>query len=341
MLNKSLPSHPDEGLGSGGHMYRAASESVAYPTITPAKTAPFSHFLRRKKPSVEDALPPPTPPKDTPTFVAQSAMPRRRGDPSELPYYVYHLPKDSTDYNHNPDYIQGSNVQTRSSVGSDVVHITHDDSDTVVIEPQRPTALEAKWRAEPFAITDPAERARRRTEAKKHQEEQERRAIEEEKERQRVHKLNKQAIMEREREEEFLRKVQLDKELRDATTERGRRERALKEEEETRAWQANEKKRIDKERKAEEARKLEEWRVGEQRRSEELMRRKGEEIQRKEKERKARVKVIEAKIRKGSTTEMVTGWVTVQTSDTLTLMWRRRYFKFVGSQMFLYRTPKV
>jgi len=226
-------------------------------------------------------------------------------------------------------------------VGSDVVHISHDDSDIVVIEPQRPlTALKTKWAAEPFAILDPAERAQRRSDAKRHKEEEEKRAIEEEKERQRLLKLRKQAIMEQEREEEFLRRIQLDKELRNATTERVRREKAIKEEEEMKAREANEKKRVDRERKTEEARKLEEWRTGQQRRSQEMMKQKEEEIVRKERERKARLKIVEAKIRKGSTQEMMTGWVTVQTSDALTLMWRRRFFKFEESTMSLYRTPK-
>jgi MAP7 domain-containing protein 1 len=225
---------------------------------------------------------------------------------------------------------------------SDVVHVTHDESDMVVIEPQRPpTVLEPKWAADPWAPNDPAERARRRSEARRQQEELEKKTVQEEEERQRVLKLKKQAIMEQEREDEFLRKVHLDKELREATNERVRRERAIKEEEEMKAWETAEKKRIDRERKVEEARKLEEWRVEKQRRSQEIARRKEEEIQRKERERKARVKVVEAKIRKSSTTELMAGWVTVQTSDALTLMWKRRYFKFVGTEMSLYRSPKV
>ncbi|KIM74679.1 hypothetical protein PILCRDRAFT_698858 [Piloderma croceum F 1598] len=211
----------------------------------------------------------------------------------------------------------------------------------VVIEPQRPpTMLETKWAAEPFMITDSAERARRRSEARRQQAEEDRKAVQEEEERQRKLKLKKQAIMEQEREDDFLRKVQLDKELRDAAAERMRREREIKEEEQARAWEVAEKKRIDKERKAEEARKLEQWRVEEQKKSQELLKRQEGEIQRKEMERKARVKIIEAKIRKSSAAELMTGWVTVQTSDALILTWKRRYFKFVGSKMFLYRTPK-
>jgi len=343
MLNKSLPSHPGE---ASGHILRVVSEAVAYPPATPAKTGPFSHFLRRIKPSVEDAAPPPpTPPKDTPIFAPQSSPPdvsHSRRDSSELAYYVYHSPKNSIDYKRSHDYAQGLSRPRQSSVASDIMHITHDDSDMVVIEPQRPpTALETKWAAEPFAILDPAERARRRSETKRHQEEEEKKAIEEEKERQRLLKLKKQAVMEQEREEEFLRRIQLDKDLRNATAERMRREKEIKEEEEMKAWATNEKKRMDKERKAEEARKLEAWRAGEQRRCQEMMKRKEDEIQRKERERKARLKIVEAKIWKGSSDEMMTGWVTVQTSDSLTLMWRRRFFKFIGSAMLLYRSPKV
>lgn len=337
MLNKSLPSFPGEGVGSGGRSYRSVSESVAYPSVTPSKSGPFSHFLRRKKASIEDALPPPTPPKDNSTFAPQAPPPNESlhhaGDSSELPYYVYHSPQNSADCNQS---------RPRRSSVPDVMHITHDESDMVVIEPQPPaTNLETKWAAEPSVITDPAERARRRNEARIRQEEGERKAIREEEERQRLLKLKKQAIMEQEKEDEFVRKVLLDKELREATTERVRRERAIMEEEKVRVWEASEKKRLDKERKAEDARRLETWRVEEQRRSQEVLRRKEEETERKERERKARVKVIEAKIRKNSTAEMMSGWVTVQTSDALTLMWKRRYFKFMGSRMALYRTPKV
>jgi hypothetical protein len=335
MLNKALPSHPTEGSGSGGHIHRSVSESVAYPTAvsppTLTKTGGFSHFLRkRKQNSVDDTPPPPTPPKDSQVYPSG-------GISGENPL-SRHSPQSSYDYSHNYEPFG----RQRGNSTSAVIHITRDELDMVVIEPQRPpTALEAKWASEPAVITDPTERARLRNEAKRQKEEEERRAMEEEAERQRVIKLNKQIIMEQEVEEQRLRKAMLEQELRRANTERMKREQELKEEDELRQWESAERRRLERERRGEEARRLEELRIGEQRKSEELVRRQEEDRERRERERKARIKVIEAKIRKEKTAETMTGWLTVQNSDSLTLMWRRRFFQFVGSKICLYRSPKV
>lgn len=351
MLNKALPTHPSGGISSGSaHMHRSASESIAYPAPPPisSKTGSFSHFLRRKKfGGIDDSTPPPpTPPKDPQVFSPQfspQSQPRshHREDSSDGAYLAYHSHHHDYDNTQVHDNIHDSS-RGRGNIISDVIHITREESDMVVIEPQRlPTALEAKWANEPYKIADPAERARRRIEAKRQKEEEERQAVEEEAERQRLLKLRKQATLEKEMEEECLRKAMLEKEVKEATAARMRRERQMEEEEEIRAREAAEKKRVDKERRTEEVRRLEEWRTEKQRRSEEMVRRKEEEIETQEKERKARVKMVEAKIRKDSTTEMMTGWVTVQTSDALALMWRRRFFKFVGSTMYFYPSPKV
>src|ERR1700735_3359584 len=104
MLNKSLPSHPDDG---GGYIHRSVSESVAYPPASPTKSGPFSQFLRRKKASVENALPPPIPPKDTPPLAPQDQPSNVPLHSSELPYYSYHSPKNSTEFNQGHSYTQG------------------------------------------------------------------------------------------------------------------------------------------------------------------------------------------------------------------------------------------
>lgn len=353
MLNKALPSQP---IGSAGHMNRSVSESFGYssPTTTP-KMGSFSHFLRRKKYGsvmVDSDRPPPTPPKDSQTTTSQFSSgysppeiysepePEPLSDPEESAYLAYHSPKSSHDFDQSQYHAQERRLRRKSV--PDVVHITRDESDMVVIEPQRPSmTLEARWAAEPFAISDPAERARRRNEAKLLKEEAERRAVEEEAERQRLLKLKKEAMFKQEREEELQRRAMLDQQLKEATAERIRREREMEEEEQMKAWETAEKKKADKERRAEESRRLEEWRIAEERRKEEMKREREQERQRKEQERITRVKAMGAQIRKNSTAEMTTGWVTTQSSDALVLTWRRRFFSFVGTTMYFYRSPKV
>lgn len=333
-LDKALPSHPIEATDDVRSLHRSVSESVAY--SPPIKTGAFSYFLRRKKQnSLDDTQqqPPPTPPKDTQVLTARPNSREQVRSPR-------HSPHNSYDYTQGHGHADAIGRSRGSSV-SGVIHITHDELDMVVVEPQQPNALETKWASEPFVIIDPAERARRRSEAKRLKEEEERRAVEEEAERQRIIKLNKRAIMEQEIDDQRMRKMMLEQELKRANAERLRKERELKEEEELKNWEAAERKRLDRERRTEEAKRLEELRIGEQRKSEELVRRQEEYREKKEKERKARIKVVEAKIRKERTVDMMTGWLTVQNSDSLNLVWRRRFFKFEGSRMCLYRSPKV
>ena len=313
----------------------------------------FSLFLRRKKDGdvvVEDDIPPPIPPKDSQTTTSQFSTgysppeiyspPEPLSDPDESAYPAYHSPKSSRDFDPGQHHAPERRI-LQTSV-SDVIHITRDESDMVVIEHQQPSlTLKAKWAAEPFAITDPAERAKRRIEAKLQKEEEERKTVEEEAERQRQLKLKKEALFKQEQEEQLQRRAILDKQLKEAAAERVRREREMEEEEEIKAWEAIQKKKADKERRAEESRRLEEWRIAEERRKGEIIKEKEHERLRREQERMVRVKAMGAQIRKNSTAEMASGWVTTQNSDALVLTWRRRFFSFVGTTMYFYRSPKV
>ena len=313
----------------------------------------FSLFLRRKKDGdvvVEDDIPPPIPPKDSQTTTSQFSTgysppeiyspPEPLSDPDESAYPAYHSPKSSHDFDPGQHHAPERRIPQTSV--SDVIHITRDESDMVVIEHQQPSlTLKAKWAAESFAITDPAERAKRRIEAKLQKEEEERKTVEEEAERQRQLKLKKEALFKQEQEEQLQRRAILDKQLKEAAAERVRREREMEEEEEIKAWEAIQKKKADKERRAEESRRLEEWRIAEERRKGEIIKEKEHERLRREQERMARVKAMGAQIRKNSTTEMASGWVTTQNSDALVLTWRRRFFSFVGTTMYFYRSPKV
>ena len=346
--------NPSQSVSSAGQISRSVSESIGHSSLTTTpKMKSFSLFLRRKKYSnvvVDDDIPPPIPPKDSQTTVSQFSYgysepeiysePEPLSDPDESACLAYHSLKNSHDF--DPSQHRAQERRLRRTSIPDVVHITRDESDMVVIEPQRPSlTLEAKWAAEPFAILDPAERARRRNEAKMQKGEEERKAVEEEAERQRQLKLKKEALFKQEQEEELQRKAMLDKQLKEATAERIQREREMEEEEQIKAWEAVQKKKADKERRAEESRRLEEWRIAEERRKEEMIKEKEHERLRRERERMARVKAVGAQIRKNNTAEMTSGWVTTQNSDALVLIWRRRFFSFVGTTMNFYRSPKV
>lgn len=345
MFNKALPNYPPNLADHShiGHMNRSVSESVAYSPST--KRSGFSIF-RRKKGSSEGpslALPPPTPPKDI-VYTPQPSTPVRYqpgSDSDNSPIYVpYHSPHNSSDH-HREDESTRVLAHYRGQSTPDIIHFTHDEADLVVIEPYRSPALEAKWAAEPFAIADPAERARRRMEARRRKEDEDRRATEEEGERQRLLKLRKQAILDQEEEEQLLRHAQLEHEMRQATAERLRRVHAEQEEEALKALEDTERKRVAKERRADHARQLEEWRVEEQKRKENMERRKQQDILSRDHERKARIRAVEMKIRKNSTSEMVTGWLSVQVSDAPVLQWKRRFFKVSDGNLAFFRGPQV
>ncbi|KAF7971272.1 hypothetical protein HWV62_21510 [Athelia sp. TMB] len=324
-------------------MSRSVSESVAY--SPPSKRSGFSIFSRRKKNSSEGpstTLPPPTPPKDKP-YTPQPLPQVTHGD-SEFaevyPAYVaYDSPHNSSEY-HREDPSTHVLAHYRGQSTPDIIHFTHNEADLVVIEPYRSPALEAKWAAEPFAVADPAERAKRRMEARRKKEEEERRAVEEEDERQRLLKLRKQAILDQEEEEELMRRSQLEHEMRQATAERVRRVQAEQEEEAMKAWELAERKRVARERRADHTRQLELWRAEEQKRKENIQKRKEEGLIMKDSARRARIQAVEMKIRKNSTTEMVTGWLSVQVSDAPVLQWKRRFFKVSGSNLALFRSPQ-
>lgn len=341
MLNKALPNYPPISIANhSGHIHRSASEPVAY--FPPRKPSGFSFFSRRKRSSTEKEAPPPTPPKDVVPYTQQwpsRARPRNDSAEQVYPAYVgYHYNSDDYPREHDYDYVPSQHYGESTP---DVAHLTHDESDMVVIEPYRSHTLEARWAAEPFAISDPAERARRRMEARRRKEKEERRAAEEEEERQRLLKLRKQAIMDQEKKEMLMRQTQLEHEMREATAERTRRAQAEREEDVLKVWEAAERKRISKERRADVTRRLEQWRAEDRRRNELIKRTKEDEISRKEGERKAQIRAMEIKIRKDSTSEMTTGWVSVQVSDAFVLQWRRRFFKFSESNLAFFRGPQV
>ncbi|KII85770.1 hypothetical protein PLICRDRAFT_44171 [Plicaturopsis crispa FD-325 SS-3] len=345
---KALPSNPPSSSTHSTPIRRAASEQQQPRTespATPSKTGMFSNFLRRKKtlpdtpPPISTApppasaparveAPPPTPPKDKTSFT------RARGaSTAEAPVYA-------------PP--QHDNNRYRAQSLAEFGGRPSDGEDFVVIAPMTlpsqhaSSHIRSKWGSESPAPLDPQEKARRRLEAQRRREEEEREAVREEEARQARIKREKAEVLRLEQEEERKRREILEEELRHAAAERRRKEREIKEAEEKRMRELQEKRRIDKERRLEEGRRMEQWRRDQQRVAEEAERRKEALRKQVEEDRKARIKEVEAKVKKtrwgsGPGVEMA-GWASVQTDESLT--WRRRYFKFSGSQCFFYRSPQ-
>jgi len=194
------------------------------------------------------------------------------------------------------------------------------------------------WRKETSVVSDPEEKARRRIEAQRRVEIEEEEALREEAERQARLKFEKQELLREAEREDMRRKAILEEELRLATAERLRKERQAKVDEELRLQELRERKRVEKEKRLEDSRKLEEWRREQVSVAEELARRKDSAKRQAEMERQTRIKLMQTQV-KGHlrAASLVTGWVTLQTNDSS--VWKRRFFKFTGSQILFFKSP--
>ncbi|KAF7356725.1 ADF-H domain-containing protein [Mycena venus] len=247
-------------------------------------------------------------------------------------------------------------ITTRHRSNSDYTVVNHRDSsssdEVVVVKPESPApgpapprspgikkrsvTMPSKWNSEPI---DPAERARRRERLQRERELEEQQAIEEEAQRQRQLKMQKETLLREQEEEEEQRRVSIENELKRATAQRRRREELERREEERKQRELEQKKRAARERRMEEHRRLEEWRK-EQAAQAEKAAQLAEQVRRKEEEeRKKKIQLASSKIKSTKADlDLVTGWVTMQAGDSL--VWRRRYFKFIGSTVFFYRSQK-
>ncbi|KDR67941.1 hypothetical protein GALMADRAFT_257443 [Galerina marginata CBS 339.88] len=312
--------------------FTATYAPQALPDIPPVPPLPakggsrFTNFLRRKKnitEGLESDLPPPTPPKDRNIFPVQLS------NSTPLPSIPYPAVR-----------------RQRSRSMSDFAVISHvkGSQDLVVEQEQDEQAnvftlpLRGKWAHEATLPNDPAERARRRRELQLQREKEEREALEEEAERQRRIKLEKEELIKQEVEEEARRKAEVEQEIRRITAERKRRERLEQEDDEQRRRSLEDRRKVDRERRLEEHRRLEEWRK-EQAKKEEAAARQAEAAKRREEaERKKKIQQAEAKAKGTAAESELTGWITVQSKDGLS--WKRRFYKFAGKTVFLYRSPK-
>ncbi|KAF8972610.1 hypothetical protein BDZ97DRAFT_1913112 [Flammula alnicola] len=306
------------------------------PNIPPVPPLPkggslFTSLLRRRKKTddplddMEGALPPPTPPKDKGLFNVQ---------PIALSHSSPAGP--STKY--------GNLHHQRSRSWSDFAVISHvRGSDEVIIEPDRDEPLHSytiqprgKWSLE--IPRDPVERARQRRELQLQREREDQAALIEEAERQRQLKMQKEEFERQEREEEVRRKAEVEQEIRRITAERRRREQLEREEDERKREELEERKRLDKERRLEEHRRLEEWRKEQAKKGEAAARQVAEAKRREEAERQKKIQQAEAKVKRTKEESELTGWITIQSKDCLS--WKRRFYKFVGSTVFIYRSSK-
>ncbi|KAJ7623383.1 hypothetical protein FB45DRAFT_925433 [Roridomyces roridus] len=316
---------------------------------TPSKGSVFSLLRRKKKPEAElavqpfdlhiddseDAPPPPPPPKDRVrrSFSYQPPTQFRDEPPAPLPMSRAPPPRPlpqpvTTHHRSNSDY---SVVSRRSSSSDEVVVVRPDPPPRSPGIKKRSATLPSKWMPD---TVDPADRLRRRMEAQRQRELEEEEALAEEVERQARIKAEKATFLREQEAEEAARRIAVEQELERATALRRQREAREQEEEDRKKRELERKRRADRERRMEEHRRLEEWRNQQAAQAEEAawlaeQTRKKEEV-----ERKKRIQQAGAKI-KNATTELVTGWVTMQAGDSL--VWRRRYFRFVGSTVFFHK----
>ncbi|KAJ7050473.1 hypothetical protein C8F01DRAFT_1178512, partial [Mycena amicta] len=324
-----------------------ASSSSPPPSKGPGTM--FSSLLRRKKKTesesdfsaiepfnihLSEEAPPPPPPKDKdqmkrsgPETPSKPAAVSRPTPSRPLPQPIATRPRSNSDYT----------VVSRSSSSSDEVIVARPE----ISAPRSPaikkrsTTLPTKWHNE---IMTAEERARRRMELQRQREIEEEAALEEEAERQRLIKQQKEALLKELDEEEAQRRVSLEKELKFVAAKRRQREQLDRLEDERKQRELEEKKRIDRERRLAEHRRLEQWRkqqavhAEEESRLAELSRRKETE------DHKKKIQQVAAKLKNAKDPDLFSGFVTMQNGDSL--VWRRRYYKFVGSTVFFYRSPK-
>lgn len=195
-----------------------------------------------------------------------------------------------------------------------------------------------KW-ARKVAIPDPEERARQRRDLQLQMEIEEQALAKEEVERQRRLKLEKEMVLRQEKEEEVRRLAEVEQELSRIRLERRRREQLEKEEEERRRRELEDRKQHHRKRRMEEHQRAEEWRRQQAHKVEAAAREAAEIRQREEGKRRERIQLAEAVVKQTKGEKDMTGWITMQSRDTV--LWRRRYFKFVGSTMLLYGSAKV
>jgi hypothetical protein len=293
----------------------------------------FSHILRRDKKAAQsfEDTPPPTPPKDSGRFSDDK--------PRSLDRSTVHAPVVSPRITPAYDVLEPAQPDSLS----DFSVIAHSlDTNTTIMtrasNTQRQTLpFRSTTSAEIQLALDPAEKARRRIESERARVLEEKEALKAEAERQARLKREKQETLRREEEDAERRRIVLQEEVRQLTAERSKKGRDISEAEKQRSRELAEMKRIEKERRMEESKRLDMWRKEQARLADDLVKRKEHDRKRAEEERRRRI-ALAARNAKANES-CATGWVTIQTNESL--VWRRRFFKLVGTTIYLYRSPEV
>ncbi|KAL0579278.1 hypothetical protein V5O48_002732 [Marasmius crinis-equi] len=303
----------------------------------------FSNILRRKQKDKyfqsddEFGLPPPPPPKDKGNYNPQ---PHTR---------IFSAPVHSSTYTPTakaqpiPNMIPLARRTSMSDLVSEFAVISHEEVITKPPPRQDPVPfvipLEKKWIPESTFIPDPEERARRRRLMQEQREREEEEAMRAEEERQARIKHEKEEMLLREQEEERQRRASLDEELRRARAERRLREEREKEEDLRKKRQIEARRRADRERRQEEHRKQEKWRQEQAQLALEAEARNAQARKRGEAERKQTIQqMVEVVKKEAKGGHLLDGWVTLQTSESV--VWRRRYFRLIGSALLFYRNDQ-
>ncbi|KAG6841083.1 hypothetical protein C0991_001991 [Blastosporella zonata] len=255
---------------------------------------------------------------------ASSSNVHGHGHPDEFGYAPYH----QNPYQNQPNqsvYLGQSHPGQKQGYDEPVVHSM-----------SMPAGLRGKWTTEPL---DAAERLRRRQEELRQRQKEDGEAQKEEARLKEVRRLRKEKELMELAEAEAQRRANIEEEVQVLATVRRRKERLEKEEEERKRLEIEERKRVDRERRLEEHRRLEEWRKEQARMAEESARRAEEMRKREEFERKKKIEVAEAKVKRNHNVDsLISGWVSMQTNDSL--IWKRRFYKFIGTAVYFYRSPK-
>ncbi|KAH0582596.1 hypothetical protein H2248_010525 [Termitomyces sp. 'cryptogamus'] len=378
--NKGLPDPFKSNVFAIEPVRRAASEpqSTSLPSsIAPpmAKSASmFTSLIRGRKKKldsvddtegqalneayVHDPPPPPAPPKDKATFFAmqssedvtsrQVLAPLRRPAPgNSSPYQVPQRSRTGSISEYAViSHASSSNVhetgQPNEFGQNQSVYLGYSnpsqgrDYDPPVHAMSMPAGLRGKWGSEPM---DAAERLRKRKEELRRRKAEEEEARWEEENLKEERRRRKEQELREIEEAEARRRASIEQEVKAFAAERRRKEELEKQEEERKRREIEERRRLDRERRMEEHRRLEEWRMEQTRMAEESSRRAEEARRKEEVERKKKIQVAEAKVKMNHNVDaLISGWVSMQTDDSL--LWKRRFYKFIGTAAYFYRSPK-
>jgi hypothetical protein len=373
-MEKELPSSPEDT-----QIRRSLSEStprssttspVGIPMAqskipTPSRSNVFSNFMRRKKVPAFDSQQdadgpesrmPPVPPKDKGKAALRIAVGHSHHDNpnfdashdllSRIPGHatlddVPSIPSPSSaEFEHVPE--PSHRFSPWKELAEEEVAFAPARSSTPKNSRDGPDTSRSsnKWsRSEQSLVFDPKERARRRIEAQRKKEAEQEVIMREEAARQERLQQKRQRIQQQEMEEDERRRALAADDAKRVAALRAQKANEMREAEERKSRELQARKIAEKERRREESRISEEWRREQAQRAEEATRRTQAMQRLAEEERRNKIWAVETKVKTAKADDLRSGWLTVQTNESLT--WRRRFYRFNGPAMLFYRNAEV